>query len=261
MRVSDKCIQRRVALALAHLCSVSDQRMIFIDNNGLDILLGLLDPSTTLKHQHYSAVALHTLAKRATADCPIDAALPPPTPQVYLGEKYVNSNILSDVTFLVEGRRFYAHRIALLASSDAFRAMFDGGYREKDASDIEIPNISWEVFELMMRYIYTGTVDIPAGLAQDLLMAADQYLLESLKRLCETCIGKDLTVENLGSTFDLVESYHASTLGHVCALYFLEHHDQISNMPGYPALVQRILPEIHDYLTRILRPQAPFPSQ
>lgn len=27
------------------------------------------------------------------------------------------------------GRRFYAHRIALLASSDAFRAMFDGGYR------------------------------------------------------------------------------------------------------------------------------------
>jgi hypothetical protein len=27
------------------------------------------------------------------------------------------------------GKRFYAHRIALLASSDAFRAMFDGGYR------------------------------------------------------------------------------------------------------------------------------------
>lgn len=27
------------------------------------------------------------------------------------------------------GKRFYAHRICLLASSDAFRAMFDGGYR------------------------------------------------------------------------------------------------------------------------------------
>lgn len=79
--------------------------------------------------------------------------------QVYLGEQYVNSSTLSDVTFLVEGwyyfmtlissvgtlisfsivsqiililstgKRFYAHRIALLASSDAFRAMFDGGYR------------------------------------------------------------------------------------------------------------------------------------
>lgn len=30
---------------------------------------------------------------------------------------------------LLSGKRFYAHRICLLASSDAFRAMFDGGYR------------------------------------------------------------------------------------------------------------------------------------
>ena len=29
----------------------------------------------------------------------------------------------------VSGKRFYAHRIVLLASSDAFRAMFDGGYK------------------------------------------------------------------------------------------------------------------------------------
>lgn len=40
---------------------------------------------------------------------------------MYLGEEYVNSKTLADVTFLVEGRPFYAHRIALLASSDAFR--------------------------------------------------------------------------------------------------------------------------------------------
>jgi hypothetical protein len=31
--------------------------------------------------------------------------------------------------YFVAGKRFYAHRICLLASSDAFRAMFDGGYR------------------------------------------------------------------------------------------------------------------------------------
>ncbi|KAK7360863.1 hypothetical protein VNO77_02880 [Canavalia gladiata] len=58
-------------------------------------------------------------------------------PQVYLGEQYVNNNTLSDVAFLVEGKRFYAHRICLLASSDAFRVMFDGGYREKDARPAE----------------------------------------------------------------------------------------------------------------------------
>lgn len=48
---------------------------------------------------------------------------------VYLGEEYVNNHMLSDITFMVEGRQFHAHRIALLASSEAFRAMFNGGYR------------------------------------------------------------------------------------------------------------------------------------
>jgi hypothetical protein len=91
---------------------------------------------------------------------------------------------------VVAGRRFFAHRIALLASSDAFRAMFDGGYREKEAKDIEIPNISWKVFELMMRCIYTGTVEVTPDVAQDLLRAADQYLLEGLKRLCEYAIAQ-----------------------------------------------------------------------
>jgi hypothetical protein len=75
---------------------------------------------------------------------------------VLLGSKYVNSQTLSDVTFIVEGRPFYAHRIALLASSEIFQSMFDGGYREKSATTIPIPNIRYEVFEAMMHCIYTG---------------------------------------------------------------------------------------------------------
>ncbi|GAU14871.1 hypothetical protein TSUD_46640 [Trifolium subterraneum] len=182
MRVSERGFQRRIALVLAHLCSADDQRRIFIEHHGLELLIGLLLSSSS-KQQLDGAVALCKLANKASALSPIDAAPPSPTPQVYLGEQYVNNATLSDVTFLVEGKRFYAHRICLLASSDAFRAMFDGGYREKDARDIEIPNIRWEVFELMMRFIYTGSVDVTPDIAQDLLRAADQYLLEGLKRL------------------------------------------------------------------------------
>lgn len=75
---------------------------------------------------------------------------------MYLGEEYVNGKTLSDVTFLVEDRKFFAHRIALLASSDTFRAMFDQPFKEQSASVIPIPNIRFVVFEAMMRCIYTG---------------------------------------------------------------------------------------------------------
>lgn len=40
------------------------------------------------------------------------------------------------------------------------------------------------------RFIYTGSVDVTLDIAQDLLRAADQYLLEGLKRLCEYAIAQ-----------------------------------------------------------------------
>ncbi|KAI7980287.1 ARM REPEAT PROTEIN INTERACTING WITH ABF2 [Camellia lanceoleosa] len=42
------------------------------------------------------------------------------------------------------------------------------------------------------RYIYTGSVDVNLDIAQELLRAADQYLLEGLKRLCEYAIAQEL---------------------------------------------------------------------
>ncbi|XP_043806996.1 ARM REPEAT PROTEIN INTERACTING WITH ABF2 isoform X6 [Manihot esculenta] len=236
MRVAEKAVQRRVALALAHLCSPDDQRTIFIDNNGLELLLGLLG-STSPKQQIDGAVALYRLANKAMSLSPVDAAPPSPTPQVYLGEQYVNNSTLSDVTFLVEGRRFCAHRICLLASSDAFRAMFDGGYLEKDARDIDIPNIRWEVFELMMRFIYTGSIDISLDIAQDLLRAADQYLLEGLKRLCEYTIAQDISLENVASMYELSEAFHAISLRHTCILFILEHFDKLNAKPRLVDLI------------------------
>ncbi|XP_020233914.1 ARM REPEAT PROTEIN INTERACTING WITH ABF2 [Cajanus cajan] len=251
MRVSEKGCQRRVALALAHLCSADDQRQIFIDHYGLELLLGLLGSSSS-KQQLDGAVALCKLANKASTLSPVDAAPPSPTPQVYLGEQYVNNATLSDVTFLVEGKRFYAHRICLLASSDAFRAMFDGGYREKEARDIEIPNIRWEVFELMMRFVYCGSVDVTLDIAQDLLRAADQYLLEGLKRLCEYTIAQDISLENVSSMYELSEAFNAISLKHACILFILEQFDKLSARPGHSLLIQRIIPEIRNYFVQTL---------
>ncbi|KAG2619467.1 ARM REPEAT PROTEIN INTERACTING WITH ABF2-like isoform X2 [Panicum virgatum] len=256
MRVGEKSVQRRVALALAHLCAPEDQRTIFIDNNGLDLLLDLLI-SMSSKHQQDGSAALYKLANKAAALSPMDAAPPSPTPQVYLGEQYVNSSTLSDVTFLVEGKRFYAHRIALLASSDAFRAMFDGGYREKDARDIEIPNIRWDVFELMMRFIYTGSVQVTSEIAQDVLRAADQYLLEGLKRLCEYTIAKDVNLDNVSDMYDLSEAFHAVSLRHTCILYILEHFNKICTRAGSAQLIQRVIPELRNFLTKALSSRSP----
>lgn len=40
------------------------------------------------------------------------------------------------------------------------------------------------------RFIYTGSVEVSLDIAQDLLRAADQYLLDGLKHLCEYAIAQ-----------------------------------------------------------------------
>ncbi|XP_021653165.2 ARM REPEAT PROTEIN INTERACTING WITH ABF2 isoform X2 [Hevea brasiliensis] len=251
MRVAEKSVQRQIALALAHLCASDDRKAIFLDNHGLELLLGLLE-SGNQRQQHAGAVALYKLATKTTSISLLDAAPLSPTPQVYLGEQYVNNSTLADVTFLVEGKRFYAHRICLLASSDAFRAMFDGGYRERDAKDVEIPNIRWDVFELMMRFIYTGSVDVDIEIAQDLLKAADQYLLEGLKRLCECTIAQDISVENVSLMYELSEGFNARSLMEACILFIFEQFDKMSSKPWCSDLIQNILPEVQNYFIKAL---------
>lgn len=115
MRVAEKSVQRRIVLALAHLCSPEHQKIIFLDANGinhyansfgqhflsnhslrldcnhcgfpffagLELLLGLLE-STSLKHQQDASLALYKLAQKATSRCALDAAPPSPTPQVLI---------------------------------------------------------------------------------------------------------------------------------------------------------------------------------
>ncbi len=162
--------------------------------------------------------------------------------------------------------------------------MFDGHYKEKEASIIPVPNISFRVFESMMRAIYTSkpcnciccsallvvcfsvsavclvsvlicfdagafyikqdlimaaqtvqqhyvvavciaeSTEVTSDIAEELLRAADQYMLDGLKHLCEESISQGLTMENLTETYDLAENFNAPQLGRRCALFALEHY-------------------------------------
>ncbi|KAK7242996.1 hypothetical protein RIF29_37778 [Crotalaria pallida] len=251
MRFAQRNIQIRVALALAHLCSHDDCKTIFIDNNGLELLLDLLE-STSPKQKCVASVALSKLATKASSSPLVDAAPPSPCLKMYLGEQYVNNPKDSDVTFLVEGKRFYAHRKCLLASSDIFRAMLDGGYREREGKDIEIPNIKWDVFELMMRYLYTGTLDVNLDIAHDLFRAADQYLLEGLKRLCEYAISQDISVEKFPHMYQLSEAFHATSLRHACILFMLEHFEKLIAKPWFCSLLRCLVPDTRELFSTLL---------
>ncbi|CAM9993033.1 unnamed protein product, partial [Heterosigma akashiwo] len=72
--------------------------------------------------------------------------------------QYVNSEEFADVKFIVEGRAIYGHKVILSLLSERFRAMFSDGFIESSKKEVTIHDYSYEVFSMMIAYLYTGEV-------------------------------------------------------------------------------------------------------
>jgi len=80
----------------------------------------------------------------------------------------------------------------------------------------------------------SGSVEVPPEIAEELLKAADQYMLEGLKRLCEAAISSGLCTDNLAAVHELSENYNAPQLARRCVLYSLEHYEEMVRISATP---------------------------
>ncbi|GBB98693.1 hypothetical protein RclHR1_00330020 [Rhizophagus clarus] len=82
-------------------------------------------------------------------------------------------------------KEFRAHSNILKARSPYFKGAFSAGWISKKDNIIEFrkPNINPTVFEMILKYIYTGEVDLTKAPGENilgLLVASDELLLEEL---------------------------------------------------------------------------------
>ena len=89
-----------------------------------------------------------------------------------------NDASTSDVTIVVGSKRFYAHKAILAATSEYFHRMFYGGdWKESKQEEVTLHDTPacQEVFELFLRCLYTGTIDLNPDTAYLVLTLADKY--------------------------------------------------------------------------------------
>lgn len=65
-------------------------------------------------------------------------------------------------------------------------------------------------------------------MAEELLRAADQYMLEGLKQLCEQALEQTLSVETLHSVVETSENFNAHQLNRNCVLFALKHYSTLA---------------------------------
>ena len=98
----------------------------------------------------------------------------------------LESQVGTDIMFLVSKETFAAHRLMLTTRSPVFMAQLFGQMKETTTSHVRIDDVDPRVSRAMLHFVYTDSLpemdssDEPA-VAQHLIVAADKYGMERLK--------------------------------------------------------------------------------
>ncbi|OEL28157.1 BTB/POZ and MATH domain-containing protein 2 [Dichanthelium oligosanthes] len=138
--------------------------------------------------------------------------------------KLLETGEFSDVTFLVGGETFKAHRMVLAMQSPVFKAKLYGPMREATAKHVAIEDMEPAVFQALLHFIYTGSLpntsviwrDIDYDMVQHLLVAADRYSVDNLKLACESMLCKNLSIQSAVAMMTLAYQHNCYRLKDAC---------------------------------------------
>ncbi|XP_015250640.1 PREDICTED: kelch repeat and BTB domain-containing protein 4 [Cyprinodon variegatus] len=108
----------------------------------------------------------------------------------------LEDGLFADVTITVDDREFHLHRLVLSAQSSFFRSMFTSNLKESHNRSIELKDVSASVFQLLIDYIYHGTIKLRVEELQDTYEMADMYQLTALFEECSRFLSRTVEVKN-----------------------------------------------------------------
>lgn len=126
--------------------------------------------------------------------------------RLFANQKY------SDVIVTTEDKNFHLHKCILATHSVVFEKMFEVDMKEKNESLVEIDDIKSEVLNEFFQYLYSGKVNDIEKMVCDLLYAADKYLVENLKDICEKIMSSRINMDNAINYLEIAEKNNAKKL-------------------------------------------------
>uniref|UniRef100_A0ACD5ZVP0 Uncharacterized protein n=2 Tax=Avena sativa TaxID=4498 RepID=A0ACD5ZVP0_AVESA len=133
----------------------------------------------------------------------------------------------TDVSFIIDGEIFPAHRAVIAARSPVFRAELFGSMAEATMSSITLHDITPATFRVMLRFIYTDEfpredelMDSSIEMLQNLLAAADRYAIDKLKLMCAQKLWDNVTVDTVATILACAETYNCTKLKNECLNFF-----------------------------------------
>ncbi|KAM9376338.1 ankyrin repeat and BTB/POZ domain-containing protein 2 [Pholidichthys leucotaenia] len=158
-----------------------------------------------------------------------------------LDPHFLNNQEMSDVTFVVEGKPFYGHRVLLVTASDRFKCLLSSsGPDGNPAKEIKISDVKYNTFQMMMSYLYCGgTESLKTNVPEllELLSAASQFQLVALQRHCELLCSQHINLDNAVSIYKAAKAHGSVELPSFCEGYFLQQMPALMERESFRNLV------------------------
>lgn len=165
-----------------------------------------------------------------------------------IGNMFCNEEY-SNITLIVEGRHFHAHKDILAARCHYFRALLFGGLRESDPECriIELKDTNAQAFETLLKYIYTGRVNL-LDLREDILLEvmglAHQYGFAELESAISGYLRAILSIHNVCLIYDVATLYSLDSLKQTCYMYMDSNAEDVMESEGFLSLSESALREV-----------------
>ncbi|XP_029902597.1 BTB/POZ domain-containing protein 9-like isoform X2 [Myripristis murdjan] len=157
----------------------------------------------------------------------------------------VSAEEYSDVTFLVEGKRFPAHRVILASRCQYFRAMLYNGMKESQPqAEISLEDTQAEAFSMLLQYLYTGRASLSTAredVVLDFLGLAHRYGLQPLEASTCEFLRMALSVQNVCVVYDMASLYCLSNLAQACCTFMDRQAPEVLAADGFLALSKTAL--------------------
>jgi hypothetical protein len=157
-----------------------------------------------------------------------------------------------DLTIDIQGKKFEAHKLVLIARSPVFEAMFTSNLTESTSNTLKIDDIEPRVFNELLLFLYTDFVNDLKRFAAELLIAADKYMLKSLKAKCETSLARNINITNCCDMLLLADLYSALDLKTFVLEFIQRHLFSITQTPEWSKLMAKAPPKLFKEMAGIL---------
>jgi speckle-type POZ protein len=151
----------------------------------------------------------------------------------------LESQLMADVKFIIKDEEMAAHAAILASASPVMAAMFEPGkFKEGKSKTVEITDIEPEVFQQLLRYVYTGNAPLiqEDSIAEQLLIAANKYQIDKLKAECEDTLVDKITLDNAVKFLLTAHLYVAPNLKEASIQCLVQHRFEVWDRPEWDRL-------------------------